>query len=123
MNLISNAFKFTNYGRIGVFISIMKAPHLFEDHRILRIEVEDTGIGISEQDQTNLFKIFGMVRRHRDEFNVKGSGLGLTIWEKLVKSMKGKIHLTSAEGIGTKVTFTILEKVKQEKKYHKEERK
>jgi len=114
MNLISNSFKFTYSGRITVNISENKSYHFFQKARILEISVEDTGIGISSMDKANLFKVFGMVRKHRAEFNMKGSGLGLTIWEKLVRQMGGDIILNSQEGKGTEVIFTIMEKYSDE---------
>jgi len=100
LNLISNAFKFTKEGSIK--LSVTKV-----DAFVLRFEVADTGIGISESDSTGLFQMFGMVHKHRDEFNMKGTGLGLTISQKLVERMDGKMLLESEEGKGTTVSFTI----------------
>jgi len=71
--------------------------------------VTDTGIGISESDSAGLFQMFGMVHKRRAEFNMRGTGLGLTISQKLVNQMGGQISLESEEGKGTTVTFTIRE--------------
>ena len=103
MNLISNSFKFTNQGHIRVTVH----RPLFSDS--LEFEVADTGIGISDSDTGGLFQMFGMVHKHRDEFNMKGTGLGLTISQKLVERMGGKIKLNSEENKGTTVVFTVQE--------------
>ena len=71
----------------------------------------DTGIGISEDDKKGLFQVFGMIHKHRDEFNMKGTGLGLTISQKLVKMLGGKINMDSVINFGTTVTFTIKERL------------
>jgi signal transduction histidine kinase len=113
-NLISNAFKFTNKGHILLKIDSYKERSFISSHRYLKFDIEDTGIGISEQDQTWLFKIFGIAHEHRDEFNCRGTGLGLTITQKLVKMFEGDISLSSEENKGTQVTFTIKESQRNE---------
>ena len=79
MNLISNSLKFTRKGYICVSIGIERQQVQFEAKRFLVVSVKDSGIGIAEEDIPNLFKVFGMVRKNKDEFNMKGTGLGLTI--------------------------------------------
>mmetsp|Transcript_20377 Transcript_20377/g.18047 ORF Transcript_20377/g.18047 Transcript_20377/m.18047 type:complete len:166 (+) Transcript_20377:104-601(+) len=109
MNLISNSYKFTQKGYIKVSVIPYQELNL-EGPLFLKFIVEDTGIGISEkEDKPNLFKMFGMIRTHRDTFNLKGTGLGLTISEKLVTLLGGKIHLHSRDK-GTTFEFTIAEK-------------
>jgi len=102
LNLISNSFKFTNQGSVTVGVTQTA-------HDTLEFEVTDTGIGISESDSTGLFQMFGMVHKNRDEFNMKGTGLGLTISQKLVQRMGGRIKLKSEKNKGTTVTFSIQE--------------
>jgi len=65
--------------------------------KYLKIEVEDTGIGISVHNQKKLFKLFGMVNKNRD-FNPNGTGLGLTICKRLAEAMEGTISVKSSEG-------------------------
>ena len=109
MNLISNSYKFTNYGGITITLNLINRNRV-NNSRFLKIKVSDTGIGISEDDKKGLFQIFGMIHKHRDEFNMKGTGLGLTISQKLVNMLGGKIKMESVIDFGTTVTFTIKEK-------------
>jgi len=101
VNLIGNAIKFTDKGKI-----VVKSRVLEEKGNVL-IQVEDTGVGVPSQMQQKLFEKFRQVdgsstRKHG------GTGLGLTITKNLVEMMGGKIKLESAgEGKGTKVSFTI----------------
>jgi signal transduction histidine kinase len=107
INLISNAFKFTNNGHIKVAVSSIVQNDFYQNKRFLKFSVEDTGIGISEEDQSKLFKVFGIILKHRQEFNLRGTGLGLTISQKLVKLLGGEISIESEEAKGTTVTFTV----------------
>ena len=109
MNLVSNAFKFTNEGSITISLKTETTRVKREVSRFLKIKVTDTGIGIRREEQTGLFKVFGMVKSTRENFNMKGTGLGLTICQKLVNSMGGEIDLRSNEGVGTQVTFSVKE--------------
>lgn len=103
LNLINNSVKFTNEGNIHVRASVTpgKGPKFH-----LHCEVEDPGIGISEEHQKNLFEEFTMAdqsysRKHN------GSGLGLAICKKLVGLMHGHIDLHSEVGKGTTFFFII----------------
>ena len=109
MNLISNSYKFTNLGGITIAIALIQ-NNRENNSRFLKIKVTDTGIGISEDEKNGLFQVFGMIHKHRDEFNMKGTGLGLTISQKLVKMLGGKINMESVINFGTTVTFTIKER-------------
>lgn len=73
---------------------------------IVAITVRDTGIGIPERQQPALFKPFTRLA-HPLTSGVPGSGLGLYISQKLVEALGGKIAVTSHEGQGTSVTFTL----------------
>jgi PAS domain S-box-containing protein len=104
MNLISNAYKFTNRGLIT--ISVNKNRKENEKLELL-FSVEDTGIGIDKNSIKNLFQPFTQL----DSFSSRrygGTGLGLTICKHLVELMNGKISVTSAPGIGSKFYFTVL---------------
>lgn len=100
-NILSNAVKYTKQG--GVTLSVVGEP-LSEDQLLLKIRVEDTGIGIREGDISKLFHNFERLNLDENR-NVEGTGLGLAITYSLVKQMKGEIEVESEYGIGS--TFTI----------------
>ena len=114
VNLLSNAYKFTNEGSITLNFKIFEQNHCEHRPRILTVEVIDTGVGISDSDNKGLFQLFGTMNNANDQFNMKGTGLGLTISKKLVTLMGGQIKLKSSPGKGTKVEFTIKEKVNED---------
>ena len=91
MNLLSNALKFTSKGG-----TITLNCQLIRDHKsFVKISVKDTGCGISKEDQTKLFKLFGFLKSSEKK-NTKGIGLGLYISSRIVESFKGgKIDLES----------------------------
>ncbi|MCU7919172.1 MAG: response regulator [Candidatus Thiodiazotropha sp. (ex Epidulcina cf. delphinae)] len=102
INLVGNAIKFTDKGQVA--ISIKKESQ--ENRRItLRITVRDTGIGITPEQQAQLFQPFqqcdGSITRHYG-----GTGLGLVIAQRLVYMMDGEVTLSSIPGEGS--TFTTL---------------
>jgi len=106
INLIGNAIKFTFHG--GVEISIEKDPSV-PAH--LRLSVRDTGIGIKESQQKNLFKIYGNLEATND-VSKNGAGLGLTICNTLANALlstkdEEKIHMESKHGVGTIFWFLI----------------
>lgn len=102
-NLLSNALKFTNYGQI---VLRAKSLQLGDDDYILTVEVEDTGIGISNLDKEKLFKPFNQLD---DELNrsFQGTGLGLVICQELVFLMKGSIDVQSHYSKGSKFTIDL----------------
>jgi CheY-like chemotaxis protein len=102
MNLLSNALKFTDQGRITVRCSRETA----EDQDFLRFEVEDTGIGIPADRQHLLFHDFSQVDSSTTR-RYGGTGLGLSICERLVQAMGGEIGVRSVSGSGSTLWFTI----------------
>ena len=83
-NLIGNAVKFTFHGEISV--------HLYFEHGELITKIEDTGIGIVEEDLNKLFKFFGQISKSKN-INRGGMGLGLTISKMILQQMQGKIEV------------------------------
>ena len=108
MNLISNAYKFTDRGGIDLRVRLRSKLSEDQETRYLEFTVSDTGTGISKEDSQNLFQMFGVIKKNR-EFNMRGTGLGLTISKRLVETMGGSITVDSEERKGTDVLFTIFE--------------
>ncbi len=99
-NLVSNAVKYTpERGSIAIRIT---RP----DDASVRIEVEDSGIGIPVDEQEKLFREFFRASNARSH-TALGTGLGLVLVEQTVKRHGGELELDSAEGRGTKVTVTL----------------
>ena len=73
----------------------------------VEFEIFDTGIGINEENQANMFKLFGKVMQKNKSINKEGIGLGLYITKNLVAELGGVISLASVEGSYTKFTITV----------------
>ena len=103
MNLLSNSYKFTAEGSVTVR---SKIEH--EDQRSIRItfSVADTGIGITQEQISRLFKPFSQADSSTQR-SYGGSGLGLSICKALINVLNGKIWLESQIGLGTTVSFTL----------------
>lgn len=101
-NIIDNAIKFTEEGRV-----LVKAEKLEEEKEkeVLKFSVEDTGIGISENEMQYLFKSFSQVDASSTR-KYGGTGLGLAICKQLVESMGGTIWVESEKNRGSKFIFT-----------------
>src|SRR3990167_266899 len=98
VNLVDNAIKYTNQGEVK--ISARK-----EDNA-MRIDVEDTGIGIPEKDIPRIFERFYRVDKGRSR-ELGGTGLGLAIVKHIIQAHKGKIWVESQLGKGTTFRFTL----------------
>jgi signal transduction histidine kinase/ActR/RegA family two-component response regulator len=101
INLLSNALKFTERGRIGVTLH----RELRTGSDVLRFEISDTGVGIAPEDQHLLFERFSQVDRS-DARKFGGTGLGLAISRRLAEAMSGAIGVTSEVGAGSVFWFT-----------------
>ncbi len=103
LNLVGNAVKFTERGRVGLNVSIRDGgPGVRE----LTIEVRDTGIGISAEALPRLFSPFSQVDSSVSR-RFGGSGLGLSIVDRLVRLMGGQVSIDSEPGRGTCVRCTV----------------
>lgn len=104
-NLISNAIKYTTAGG-KIDISMTELPQTDETRATYKVEVADTGIGMSPDYLPHLFDSF--VREHNStESKISGTGLGLPIVKSLVELMGGTIEVESELGKGTKFTVVI----------------
>lgn len=103
-NLLGNAIKFTRAGVVR--LGAEGTPSATGEQLSLRLWVEDTGIGISGEDQLRLFNPFTQVSNN-DQSARSGSGLGLVISRSLCKMMGGQLHLSSVLGKGTRVDVAL----------------
>ncbi|WP_429033307.1 response regulator [Aeromonas veronii] len=101
VNLVNNAIKFTERGEVEVCIELAN-PHPMR----IRFSVRDTGIGIAEEKQTQLFQAFTQLEAGNTR-KYGGSGLGLNISQRLVELMGGRITVESKPGIGSLFKFDI----------------
>ena len=103
-NLLGNAIKFTERGSVVIRIACAAES---QNQVTLRVEVSDTGVGITSEAQARIFEEFAQAdgsttRKHG------GSGLGLAISKQLVEMMGGEIHVESAPGAGSTFWFTAI---------------
>ncbi len=109
INLIGNAFKFTDQGE--VFLDITIASENLEEIELL-FDIRDTGIGIPQEKIPLLFQAFSQVDSSTTR-KYGGTGLGLVISKRLVELMGGTITVNSQIGIGSTFTFTLKCKTSQ----------
>ena len=109
-NLVGNAIKFTHEGGVTITAEVQKKKVLFKDQELpgmVVVRVADTGIGVSLEKQDRLFQKFTQVDGGLNR-KYGGTGLGLTISQKLVETMGGQVNFYSmGEGLGSTVTFTV----------------
>jgi len=111
INLINNAIKFTSEGGVHLFVKAsIQEKGLYK----LKFTISDTGIGISEKNQADIFSSF---TQSDASFTRKfgGTGLGLTISKKLARLLKGDIGVESELGKGSNFWFTIITKIGEKK--------
>lgn len=106
-NFLSNAVKYTKEGKV-----ILRMGYQKEERKqlLLKIEVEDTGIGIKKTDMDKVFMNFTRVDEQKNR-SIKGTGLGLSLTKNLVELMGGKISVTSEYGKGSVFTAVIPQKI------------
>ena len=95
-NLLGNALKFTDEGQISLLVSLHKQD---DGHARWQVAVQDTGMGMSAEQQARLFRVFEMAdssvtRRHG------GTGVGLALCQRLAHAMQGEISVESQPGEG-----------------------
>ena len=103
-NLISNAIKFTSRGEVNLSVDLLAE----NDETVqLGFEVQDTGIGMTEEQASQVFGAFTQASRDTNS-KFGGTGLGLSIAKQLVEMMDGKIGVVSQKGKGSKFHFNVV---------------
>ena len=102
-NLLANAIRFTDQGHVLIRTQIKDES---EEHYQILFTIEDTGIGISEQDLSKLFQAFQQISAPPGPQR-GGSGLGLLICKKLIEHMQGQITIQSAPNQGTCINVVL----------------
>ena len=102
-NLVGNAVKFTQQGSVTVRVLRLEPG---DEGFMVRFEVQDTGPGISYEDQGRLFHLFEQVD-NKNTRHFGGTGLGLAICKRLVEQMGGSIGIDSKVGVGSTFWFRI----------------
>ncbi len=103
VNLIGNAVKFTARGAITVFFRCTPAVNGMQT---LEVDVQDSGIGMSEEQMANLFQAFSQADASITR-KYGGTGLGLTISQRLTQLMGGDIWVNSTAGVGSTFSFKV----------------
>ncbi|MFI0488005.1 MAG: aerobic respiration two-component sensor histidine kinase ArcB [Yersinia sp. (in: enterobacteria)] len=106
-NLIGNAVKFTQQGKIVVRVHREGADRLI-------FEVEDSGMGIPEDEQDKIFAMYYQVKDRNGSQPATGTGIGLAVSKRLAQSMGGDITVKSTQGVGSCFTLTIQSPAVQE---------
>ncbi|WP_394135247.1 aerobic respiration two-component sensor histidine kinase ArcB [Aliivibrio fischeri] len=102
-NLVGNATKFTKEG--GVVMSVSADIH--SDSAEITFEIEDTGIGIPEEELENVFAMYYQVKQGKDNLHAVGTGIGLAVSKELINLMGGDITVTSEVDFGSTFMVTI----------------
>ena len=105
-NLLNNAIKFTDYGRIEFGYEFYQTKEANGQDVPLRFYVKDSGIGIKPEDHDLIFQRFRQIDASVDRV-LAGNGLGLTISKAFVEKMGGNLTVASELGEGSTFVFTI----------------
>ncbi|RZL49531.1 MAG: hypothetical protein EOP00_06860 [Pedobacter sp.] len=104
MNLLSNAIKFTDQGSVTLKADLLQTS---KKQGLLKVQIIDTGIGISPEDIDMIFDEFAQVYYSSTKIKQKGTGLGLAICKRIVEFQGGQIGVTSELGKGSIFSFEI----------------
>lgn len=112
INILRNSTKFTFKGYIQISARPAKIKASVRKNIVavldsVQFEIYDTGIGISRENLSSMFKLFGKVLQKNKSVNKEGIGLGLYITKNLVSELSGLISIDSIESSFTKFTITL----------------
>ncbi|MBQ6574571.1 MAG: histidine kinase, partial [Lachnospiraceae bacterium] len=107
LNLLTNAAKYTNEGHVGLNVGYRKKD---DENIILSFEIDDSGIGMKEEDMDKLFSPFSRIDEKKNR-SVEGTGLGMSIVRQLLDLMGSSLTVDSKLGKGSKFSFEIEQKV------------
>lgn len=105
-NILTNAVKYTPEGTVWFRVQGRREKEM----EVLRFEVEDTGIGIKEEDMPKLSAEFERIETHRNR-NIEGTGLGMSITIRLLELLGSRLHVESIYGEGSKFYFELEQKI------------
>ncbi|MCR5657611.1 MAG: response regulator [Butyrivibrio sp.] len=112
LNILTNAVKYTEHGSVHMDFDYTSSAHLDLNGSIgLKVSVSDTGIGIREEDMARLFSPFERIEETRNR-NVEGSGLGMSIVQKLLALMNSELHVRSEYGKGSTFSFVVNQEIR-----------
>lgn len=106
VNLMTNAVKYTETGSVTLAVSTV----IHEDTAELTFRVEDTGIGIREEDIEKLYHAFERIEEQRNR-KIEGTGLGMNITTQLLERMGSRLQVQSVYGKGSVFSFTLEQKI------------
>ncbi|ROO00336.1 hybrid sensor histidine kinase/response regulator [Pseudomonas moraviensis] len=103
-NLVSNAIKFTDHGHVRITLDLMTSDAT--GRALMQLTVQDSGVGISAEDQQRLFEPFAQAQNGSRQAT-SGAGLGLVISRNLCEMMGGQLQLNSQPELGTQVCVSL----------------
>ncbi len=107
LNLLSNAIKYTHDGSVCLLVDGTKIQG---DKICLHFKVKDTGIGIKSEDIPRLFEAFERIDL-KNNYHIEGTGLGITITQKLLNLMGSNLHVESVYGVGSTFSFDLVQPI------------
>ncbi|HIK05362.1 MAG TPA: response regulator [Trichormus sp. M33_DOE_039] len=103
INLIGNAIKFTDSGNVTFIVQVLENPAT--SHWLIRFQIKDTGVGMSQEQMQKIFLPFEQVGDTKKQ--VEGTGLGLAISQRIVSLMGSELQVESKLGLGSKFWFDL----------------
>ena len=106
-NILTNAVKYTHKGSVRLKMNVLEKTDKVVK---LKVQVTDTGIGIKEEDLEKLFTSFQRLDQEKNR-NIEGTGLGITIVQRLLHMMDSRLEVTSKYGEGSTFSFVIEQRI------------